>query len=29
VDEATAERREAISDPEIAREVILSELVYN
>jgi hypothetical protein len=29
VDEAAAERREAISDPEIAREVILTELVYN
>jgi hypothetical protein len=29
VDETATERREAISDPEIAHEVILAELVYN
>ncbi len=29
VDEAAAERLEAIGDPEIAREVILAELVYD
>jgi hypothetical protein len=29
VDEAAAERLAAIGDPEIAREVILAELVYN
>jgi hypothetical protein len=29
VDEAVAERLAAIGDPEIAREVILAELVYD
>jgi hypothetical protein len=29
VDEAAAERFAAIGDPEIAREVVLAELVYN